>query len=835
MTQYPFKDYFKAFADQIRFGWRGRWLALRGYLERQHKGKLALWLASGAFTLVMLPLAIIYMGVRLGWYGPLPSQQDLAAIRNSQAAEIYSQDGVLLGKYYVENRVDVELEAIANSVIAALIATEDARFFTHRGVDFRALARVALKSIVLGDDSAGGGSTLSQQLAKNLYPRRRYRLFGMPKNKLWEMVVAARLEQVYDKEQLLLLYLNTVPFGDNTFGIKVAANRFFGLEPSALKAEQAALLVGMLKGNTVYNPRRHPEAATTRRNLVLKLMANNGDLPAQDLDSLQALPLGLAYRAEGQNQGLATHFRELLRQEVLALLAKNPAPSGKPYDLYRDGLRIYTSLDSRMQQHAEEAVAALLPQFQANLLKDWQKRDLPWESDFQHQVQQSPAYQKLAKAGYKPEKIRSELQKSKAMTIYDWRSGNAIDTLLSPLDSLRHYYSLLNVGLLATEASSARVKAWVGGVNYRFIQYDHVRSKRQVGSAIKPIVYAAALANGMRPCEYTPAERLTYQDYNNYNPSNPSGTYEGVYSMKGSLAKSINTVAVNIAVRTGLDQVANLAKKMGLKQEVKAIPSLALGTAEASLEEMVIAYSSFAQAGRRPHALHFLDKITTADGQTIVDLSTEQPSWTYVLNDSIAALSTFLMAGVVNSGTGSSLRSTYGLQGALAGKTGTTQNQRDGWFLGYTPRLVVGTWIGASYPAVHFRTLGRGSATATALPLWGSFMRRVAADKKLAKFQGGGFPALDEMTLALLQCPDYLDEMPVLGLDSLRGDVRLREVDPARLQEIVLSKPPREGESMEAYTARIERLLSREDRKEENREKRKEMWSKIFFGKKEEQ
>lgn len=833
--QYPIKDYIKAFLDALKFGWRARFLAASEWLSKQHKGKLAL-LAAGSLALsISLLFAFIYLGVRLGWYGALPSEGELAAIRNHQASEIYGEDGGLLGKYYVENRIDAELDEIADFVVQALIATEDARFFNHSGVDFRALARVAWKSVLLGDDAAGGGSTLSQQLAKNLYPRRRYRSLGMIKNKLWEMVVASRLERAYDKEQLLLLYLNTVPFGDNTFGIKVAAQRFFNTLPADLKAEQAATLIGMLKGNTIYNPKRHPEASLARRNLVLELMGRKEQLAPESLDSLQALPLLLDYVSESQNQGLATHFRERLRQEVQRLLQDKKRADGRPYDLYRDGLKIYTSLDSRIQQHAEAAVAEIMPQVQLQFAKDWQKTSkLPWQSAFDKQVRQSPAYQKLAKSGKKHEQILASLQKPKPMQIFDWKQGIAIDTVLSPWDSLNYYYTLLNVGLLASSATTGRIKAWVGGVNYQFLPYDHVTSRRQVGSAIKPIVYATALEQGMRPCEYTPAERLSYEDYNNYNPGNPSGEYQGVYSMKGGLAKSINTVAVNIAVRTGLDKVATKARQMGLQQEVRPIPSLALGTAEASLMEMVSAYTAFANAGRQHKKLHFLDKITTADGEILLEDSRPQAA-EWVLNDSIAALSTFLMAGVVNSGTGARLRSTYGLSGALAGKTGTTQNQSDGWFLGYTPKLVIGTWVGAAYPAVHFRSLSRGSATATALPIWGSFLRRVLRDKKLTAYQGGGFPPLDELSLALLQCPDYLEEMPVMTLDSLRGDVRLREIDPLLLQNMVEQKPRREGESLDEYTERIERLLSREESREENREKRKALWSKILFGKKEEE
>ncbi|MEM9836986.1 MAG: penicillin-binding transpeptidase domain-containing protein, partial [Bacteroidota bacterium] len=417
--------------------------------------------------------------------------------------------------------------------------------------------------------------------------------------------------------------------------------------------------------------------------------------------------------------------------------------------------------------------------------------------------------------------------------LFDWKRGGAVDTLLAPLDSLRHYFTLLNAGVLAADPATGVIKAWVGGIDHRFVYYDHVKSRRQVGSVIKPIVYATALTQGMRPCEYTPAQRMAYEDYNNYNPGNAGGKYEGVYSMRGGLTKSVNTVAVNIAVRTGLDKVVDQAHAMGLTAEVKPIPSIALGTVEASLLEMVAAYSAFANRGKLPIKRHYLDRIETAEGEIIVSFDRPTSKDTKpVLSDSVSALATYLMAGVVNKGTGARLRSTYGLRGALAGKTGTTQDQSDGWFLGFTPKLVVGSWVGAEYPAVHFRTLSRGSATATALPLWGNFMRRVARDKALKAYHGGGFQPLDEMTLALLQCPDYLEEMPFFYTDSIRGDVRLREIDPTLVLDMMRRKPQRDNESSEDYVARIERQLAKEERREERRKKRKNFWGKVLFGNK---
>lgn len=832
MPQYPIKDYTKAILDQLRFALLAYGKQFWNWLSKQPRWKLALGGIGIPVLTVSAILAIIYLGVRLGWYGELPTEAKLAEIENDQASAVYGADGVRLGKYYIQNRVDASAEEVNPFVINGLVATEDARFFEHGGVDLRALFRVAVKTVMLQDQASGGGSTISQQLAKNLYPRQRYRWLGILKNKLREMVIASRLEQVYDKEEILLLYLNTVPFGDNAFGIKVAAQRFFNKGPDQLTAEEAAVLIGLLKGNTSYNPRLNPEAALKRRNLVLRRMSAADHLPTGTLDSLLKIPLTLDYRPEAHNRGLATYFREHLRHELKTILEEHPGPNGKPYDLYRDGLKIYTTIDSRVQAHAEAAVLEVLPQLQANLATDWKKyKNSPWESAFQNHLKKSSRYQNIAKQVQDHEAVLEQLRQPARMTVLDWKRGGAIDTLLSPLDSLRHYFIQLNAGLLAAEPRTGMVRAWVGGGDHRFVQYDHVKSRRQIGSTIKPIVYAAALQEGMRPCEYTPAERFTYEDYNNYNPGNPSGEYEGVYSMRGGLAKSVNTVAVNIAVRTGLDRVVDFTKQLGLSQEVKAIPSLALGTAEASLWEMVPAYATFANGGRRPSRLHYLDRIETADGEIIVAF--EPPNaeeFEQVMTDSVAQLATFLLSGVVNNGTAARLRSRHGLRGAIAAKTGTTQDQSDGWLLGFTPKLVVGSWVGAEYPAVHFRTLSRGSSTATALPLWGNFMRRVVRDNSLKTFQGGNFPALDELTLAYLQCPDYLEEMPIIS-DSLRQDVMAREIDPMELEAMMQRKPRRRNESAADYLARMEKALEKEGRKDERRKKRKEFFRELFFNK----
>ncbi|TXF89562.1 penicillin-binding protein [Neolewinella aurantiaca] len=824
---------------------RARQLGLNvwAWVRRQPPLKLAfavIALLVLVTTVLFLTLFIRTLG---GNYGHMPEHAELALIENSEASSVISEDGKLLGKYFRENRVSVELDEISPYVIQALIATEDSRFFEHQGIDLRALARVAWRSIILGDRSGGGGSTISQQLAKQLYPRHNSGKFGMIKIKMREMIIASRLEEVYDKQELLALYLNTVPFGENAYGIEVAAGRFFSKSAADLKAEEAAVLVGLLKANTSYNPRAHPERSRERRDLVLALMAQNGSLEKTVTDSLAALPLVIDYQRQNDRVGSATYFRHMLRAEAEKALAGKKRPDSRPWDIDRDGLLIHVSVNSVMQRLAEEAVLEQLPRIQQNLAIDWKSaKRAPWEDAFMKTVKRSPRYKNLEAAGKNEDEIMEVLRQPRPMTIYDWKTADAVDTMMRPIDSLRHYFTLLNAGLLATEPENGVVRAWVGGVDYRFVQYDHVTARRQVGSTIKPVIYATALQRGMLPCEYTPAQQFTIEDFQNYNPRNPGGNYEGAYSMRGGLAKSVNTVAVNLAVRSGLQNVVDEIHELGITGKVEAIPSVALGTVEATLPEMNTVFSAFANGGRRPTGgIHFLDKITTADGETIV--SFVRPKKTMrVMSDTVANITTFLMTGVVNNGTGARLRSTYGVSGALAGKTGTTQDQSDGWFVGYNPKLVVSTWVGAEYPAVHFRTLRRGSATATALPVWGTFMRKVQRTRGLGRYHGGSFPRLDEMTVALLECPDYLEELPVyaeygapdpediMSVNEIRA--RLAEFPAQDVEQMMARKRRRNNESTLAYTRRIIGLLERDNRRDERKAKRKEFWAKTLFGKK---
>ena len=700
-----------------------------------------------------------------GAFGQLPTYADLKAIQNNVASEVYSQDDVLLGKYYIENRVNADFEEISPNIINALIATEDARFFEHSGIDFRAWVRVFIRTILMQDDSGGGGSTLSQQLAKNLYKREQFKLLTIPIVKIKEMFIARRLERIYSKKELLNLYLNTVPFGSDIFGVKVASQRFFNTSPKDLKVEQAAVLVGMLKANTAYNPVKNPQRSKQRRNTVLQLMVRQDHISASDYDSLKTIPIEVSYYKEGNNQGIATYFREHLRLEIDGLLEQYRKPNGEKYNLYTDGLKIYTTINARMQRYAEEAVQEHLGNLQTAFFKHWKNRK-SYGSDqlLQAAQKKSKRYRRLKKSGQSTESIEENFNQPVSMTIYDYRDGGAIDTLLSPMDSLKYYLSILNTGFLATDPKVGEVLAWVGGIDHQYFQYDHIHSKRQVGSIFKPIVYAAALQKGIPACDYISNLQTTYTQFDNWKPRNSDGKYGGVYSMEGALTHSVNAATVDLMLRTGIDSVRTLADNLGIDSDIPEVPSISLGAVDASLWDMVEVYASFANRGKRPQ-LHYLKKIENAEGELIVDFEAPNPNeFDGVIADSIAQMMTQMLCSVVDSGTARRLRNHYGLYNEIAGKTGTTQGHSDGWFMGYTPHLVAGVWVGAESPKVRFRSMKLGQGSNTALPIWGRFMQKVYKDPKFRKWKKDKFPALDSLIQWELDCPHYLEDRSLIPL-----------------------------------------------------------------------
>lgn len=726
---------------------------------RRRKPWLAYSLQAAICLLLTAALAVFLFlqSIRWGAYGPLPTRDDLHHISHHLASEVYASDGSVLGRYYFENRSYLPYPNIPPSLINALIATEDARFFQHNGIDWRAWCRVLLKTIFLQDRSQGGGSTITQQLAKNLYPRQDFGQYSLVINKLKEVFIARRLEALYSKTEILELYLNTVSFSENTYGIKVAAHRFFNAAPEELRLEQMAVLIGMLKATARYNPVRHPQQAVERRNLVLSRMQQDAYISSETSDSLQQLPLGLLYQPLTANTGRATYFRERLRLELRELLRDVYKPSGLRYNLYTDGLKIYTTIDARLQQYAERAVVQHMPQLQQKF-DDHLQDENPWTNDslFQEVVYQSEAYLKLADRCLSVTEIDSMLSIPRKMRIYR-APGQDDAVMMSPLDSIRHYLSFLNAGMLAADPTTGAVRVWVGGVEHEYFKYDHVSARRSVGSTFKPFVYAAAIQKGYHPCMYTPNVLATYWRYEGWKPRNADHKYGGMYSMEGGLINSVNTIAVQTALRARPHSVAALANKMGLRGDIPGVPAVALGVADASLEEMVTAYSTFANRGKRPE-LYYIRRIEDRNGTVLANFESQVDSsrWERVLQADEADMINQMLRQTPIKGTAMRLRYRYELKNDIAGKTGTSQEQADGWFMGYTPELVTGVWVGAEYPFVRFRNLQLGQGANTALPIFAEFMLQVNQDSSYCRLSEARFPEPSIEVRSMLNCPNVV-------------------------------------------------------------------------------
>jgi penicillin-binding protein 1A len=691
-----------------------------------------------------------------------------------------------------------------------LVATEDVRFYEHSGVDYRSLARVFVKSLLLQNESSGGGSTLSQQLAKNLFPRKNLGFLSMPVNKLREVILARRFEAIYSKEEILALYLNTVPMGGNVYGIESAARRFFSTSADSLKTEEAAVLIGLLKGTTSYHPKLYPERSLMRRNVVLAQMAKNGYLTPAQKDSLQKRPLKLRYNPYSHHSGLAPYFREHLRQELSQWAALQKNADGDPYNLYNDGLKIYTSIDSKMQRHAELALRQRMKTLQVDFDKHWGNKD-PWAGQpdvLQAAKLRSLRYRRHKAAGLSNDEIDEIFKTPRKMKVFRWR-GEATRTI-SPMDSLRHYLRYLNAGFIAMEPSSGFVRAWVGGISHNYFQYDHVRSRRQVGSTFKPIVYATALEKGIMPCSYFPNERRVFPEYENWSPRNADDQYGGAYSMQGALSQSINTVSVNVALQAGIPSIIQTAHNLGITGELPTTPSLALGTADASLLEMVAAYASLANGGYQVKPRYLL-RITNRQGTILLDQSTPNGQGKQVLSNQTTALLRPMLESVVNEGTGRRLRNEYRLEMDIAGKTGTTQSHADGWFIGFTPDLVAGAWVGGEDRRIRFRDLEKGGGANTALPIWGTFFQRLSADRAYRKYGYSHFSPLPSYLQSYLNCPPYQPpyvEAPMVEVHE-NGIEELFKKGGRKLKDLFKRKDKKERDREKDWQKDLEKELEK--------------------------
>jgi len=686
---------------------------------------------------LFLLLSLLFIAVYYGVFGPLPTESELASIHNEEASLVLASDGSLIGKYFAENRTNITWKEVPIHLVNALVATEDKRFYLHEGYDSRSYLRVFFKTILLGDRSAGGGSTLTQQLIKNLFGRNDHSFLSMPVNKIKEAIMASRLENIFSKEEILLLYLNSVPFGEEVYGIEAAAKRYFDKHASELNIQESAILVGILKANTFYNPRLNPNNATQRRNQVLTLVHNENYLTKRELDSLILLPLNLVY-ANYQKESPAGYFVYQVKKRVRNILENISTETGVDYDLEKDGLTIYTSLDNSLQQSARQASNKHLQKMQKLLDKELSRRGTRrlWQ-------------QKLS-AKYDKQKL--EEKKNRELFYLDGLKTENI----SLADSLWHYYKMLNAAVLIAEPTSGRVLCWVGGNNYRYLPYDMVYARRQIASAIKPLIYSAALENGFTPCSYLKNEVVEYEDYNNWKPENynRSSSKDTLVALWYALANSMNLPTVDLYFQTGQHEVADMLRRFHLVVPGGETPAISLGAIDVSLYEIVSAYSTFANYGSIHDDLVMIDKITDAKGNTIY--SSDLDIGTRIIQPYIADQITVILEKAINEGTGKQIRSRFGIDSDLAGKTGTAQNYSNAWFMSYSPDLVIGTWVGARSPEMHFNS-GLGSGSVLALPISGEILSYIEKnddlkEKYLTKFK------IDIHTEEMLDCDPFFQK-----------------------------------------------------------------------------
>lgn len=713
---------------------------------------------------------LIILLVNLGLFGDLPEVKELLNPKNNLATVVYSGDMKIIGKYYSENRVNVNFSELDPDIVNALIATEDARFYEHSGVDARAIIR-AITGVFRGGNQ-GGGSTLSQQLAKMMFPRENLSKPELAIRKVKEWIIASKLEKLYTKEEILSLYLNKFDFINSAVGIKSAAQIYFNRTQDSLQVEQAALLVGMAKNPAYFNPVRHPERTQQRRNVVMNQMLKYGYLTQHQYDSLKVLPLTLIFRPENHNDGIATYFREYLRDNFMDAWCKkhiNPE-TGKPYNIYKDGLKIYTTIDSRLQQYAEESVNEHMVEVNKSFAKECQnKKNAPFawnvskeeiDAMMMSAIKRSDRYRKLKENNVSQEEILKTFHKPVAMRVYTLKGEK--DTLLTPYDSIKYYKSFLQTGFMAMEPQTGYIKAWVGGINYKHFKYDHVKvSKRQVGSTFKPFVYALAIQEGRSPCYQVPNVKtcITTETGENWCPDNSDGPNDKnagkMVTLKKALANSINYVTVSLMKEYGPVAVVSLAKRLGITAEIPAVPSICLGTADISLYEMVAANSTFANKGTYIQPV-FITRIEDKNGKVLEEFV---PRTDEVFNEEKAYAMIQLMRGVVDGGTGSRLRFKHNLRNQIAGKTGTTQRNSDGWFIGLTPELVAGAWVGGEDRSIHFNSMAEGQGASMALPIWGKFFSKLYADPTLTVSKGD-FPRPAHLDPNLeMDCSKYDDEI----------------------------------------------------------------------------
>lgn len=749
------------------------------------------------FSIGVFSFVSIFLAAGFGLLGKMPEFRQLENPKTNLATQIYSSDNKVIGKfYYNDNRTPLYYEEIPKNLIDALIATEDERFYDHSGIDLRSTIRAI---VYLGEK--GGASTVSQQLARQLFTGVRSKnTLDAVIQKIKEWVIAVQLERRYAKKEILTMYLNLYDFNYNADGLRSAANIYFSKEPSDLLMEESAMLVGMLKNSSLYNPIRRPELVISRRNIVFQQMLRNEMLTQKEVDSLQQLPLQIQFNPQSHREGLATYFRAYLRQFMLNWIQDNPKPDGEKYNLYLDGLTIYTTLDSKMQTYAENAVKEHMSNLQGAFFEQntpkWNPTapflDLT-EKEVERLMNQammrSERWRKMKLAGKTEDDIKASFDQETAMKIFSWKGE--IDTVMSPIDSIRHYKHFLRSGMMSMDPQTGHVKAWVGGINYKHFQFDHVyQGKRQIGSTFKPFVYASAIDQlKLSPCDSFPdgfycVEARKFGAHEAWCPKNSGDRYTGMRTLKNALANSVNTISARLIDKVGPGPISKLAADLGISSKIPNVPSIALGTADLSVYEMVAAYGAFANLGIYVKPV-MVTRIEDKNGTVLFEATPETRD---VLSAESAYVTLKLLEGVTESGSGIRLRHRgaeennpyfgtvvtgypYEFQNPIAGKTGTTQNQSDGWFIGMVPNLVTGVWVGGEDRATHFNSIAYGQGATMALPIWALYMKKLYEDP-LLEVSIDSFPApkkvsipLDCELLAKLQHQNTADD--AIDLDDL--------------------------------------------------------------------
>ena len=766
-------------------------------ISRWKEFALPLKIFWGVFLLGVLAVGGIFGSAALGLLGPMPPFEQLENPNTNLATEVLSVDGQILGKYYFnDNRTPITYDELPQNLVQALIATEDERFYKHSGIDWRGTLRAV---VYLG--KKGGASTITQQLARQLFVGVRSRNKSQAiVQKIKEWVLSVQLERRYTKQELIAMYLNIYDFGYNADGVRSAAKIFFNKSPQALNQQEAATLVGMLKNSSLFNPIRRPEKVRDRRNVVFQQMYRNDMLSEQERDSLRQLPLELDFSPESHREGLATYFRAYLQSFMREWIRKNPKADGSTYNIYRDGLRIYTTLDARMQELAEEAVSSHMKNLQKEFflqntpqmnptapfvdLRDGEIDTLMLRTAFR-----SERWRNGKNAGLTDQQLKAQFKEKIPMRVFSWRGE--IDTVMSPMDSIRYYKHFLRASLMAMEPQTGHVKAWVGGYNYKHFQYDQVKQgRRQIGSTFKPFLYATAIDQlKVSPCDEYPdalycIEAMKHGNVDPWCPKNSGDKYGQIRTLKNALANSVNTISARLMDQVGPKPVVRLAKKMGITSYLPPVPSIALGTPDISLYEMVAAYGTFVNKGIyvKPQ---IVTRIEDKNGRILYQMVPETQD---VLSEEVAYVTLNLMEGVTQYGSGARLRHAgleksnyvyknvvtgypYIFENPIAGKTGTTQNQSDGWFMGMVPNLATGVWVGGEDRSVHFQEIAEGQGATMALPIWGVFMKSLYANPELG-VSTATFEIPENVTIeldceALQNQGDPLQQIPEDNLDDL--------------------------------------------------------------------